>query len=178
MGTRFIIDDFVNFCSKKVLLLVWNYFYCIGVYENGYFWNIVPTSLTNFKKSSKILSTMKISTPLERHFFFGIVLTCQIFPPTDGRVSPRVITSVCNAPILTHPNQPIGTIIELSFPRQTFPVSVAIGRIRYHFGFGLARILLFNLGLARGRRNKRCKNNMGRNYLLWRSRPLQSALWG
>ena len=166
------------FALKKVLLLVWNYFYCIGVYENGYFWNIVPTSLTNFKKSSKILGTMKILKPLQRHFFLVLYSLAKSFPLQMVGFLQEVITSVCNAPILTHPNQPIGTIIELSFPRQTFPVSVAIGRIRYHFGFGLARILLFNLGLARGRRNKRCKNNMGRNYLLWRSRPLQSALWG
>ena len=91
------------------------------------------------------------------------LLTCQIFLPTNGGISPGVIASVCNAPILPHPDQPVGTVIELSLPCQTLPVSVAIGCIRHHFGFGLTRILLFDL-LARGR--QRCCKTHIRSALL------------
>merc|ERR1711935_37581 len=77
---------------------------------------------------------------------------CQVLPPTNVWISPRVVASVCNTPVLSHPNQTIRTIVELLLPCQTLPVTVAICSISYHLGFGLAGILLIYYFLARHHR--------------------------
>jgi len=54
---------------------------------------------------------------------------CQIFPPTNGRIPPRIVTSVGDPSVFSHPDKSVGTIVELSLSRQTLPIPVAVGDI-------------------------------------------------
>jgi len=76
---------------------------------------------------------------------------CQVLPPTNVWISPWVVAPVSDTPVLSHPNQTVGTVVEFLLSRQTFPISVAIGGVPHHLVLGLAGILLIYL-LARHQR--------------------------
>lgn len=71
--------------------------------------------------------------------------TGQVLSPTNGGIAPRVVASISDAPVFSHPNQPVGAVVELPLPRQALPVSVAISGVSHHFGLGLTGVLLVDL---------------------------------
>ena len=64
---------------------------------------------------------------------------------------PWVVTTVCDALILPHPDQPVGTVVQLWLAKLTLPVAVAVLHVPYHLGFGEAGVILEHLiVLSRG----------------------------
>ena len=66
-------------------------------------------------------------------------------------MSPRVVTPVCNPLVLAHPDQPVGTVVQLRLSELTLPVAVAVLHVPHHLGFGQAGVVLEHLiVLSRG----------------------------
>ncbi len=73
------------------------------------------------------------------------LLTCKIFICANTWVPPRVITPVSNSPVFPHPNQSVGTIVELfGIVRTAFPISVAVLDISHNTRLRETRVCLLN----------------------------------
>jgi len=56
---------------------------------------------------------------------------------------PWVVTSLGDTPVLARVNQAIWTVVQLRLSIHTFPVTIAVSRIRYHLVFSFAWIFLY-----------------------------------
>ena len=79
------------------------------------------------------------------------LLTGQVLIVADVGMPPWVVTPVCDALVLPHPDQPVGTVVQFRFTKLTLPVAVAVLHVPHHLGFCQAGVVLEHLiVLSRG----------------------------
>ena len=80
--------------------------------------------------------------------FISSQLTCEIFVCANTWVSPGVITAISNTPVFAHPNQSVGTIVQLfGIVRTALPVPVTVLHIGHNTGLRQAGVRLFDYPL-------------------------------
>jgi len=59
---------------------------------------------------------------------------CQILIFADVRMSPWVITPICNALVFSNPNQTIWAVVQLRFPKLAFPIAITVLNVAHDLG--------------------------------------------
>jgi len=59
---------------------------------------------------------------------------CQILIFADVRMSPGVITPICNALVFSNPYQTIRAVVQLRFPKLALPIAITVLNVAHDLG--------------------------------------------